>query len=93
MTEGTSLEGTSAPGAADFVAERHGGLVKVIPLTARAHEWLAEKTTLEAGRFEGGLVVELRYFGRFAEGILESGMTFGRDRLPDQVPGRAAPAR
>jgi hypothetical protein len=67
---------------AGFIAERHGGLVVLRPLTPEALQWLKEHVTPEASWLDGRLTIEPRYFPDLAEAIIEAGFLFESDIWP-----------
>ena len=70
---------TAARGqGASFIATREGGLARIEPLSAIAAAWLRASVNDDATWYGDELIVEMRYFGDIAEGIMAVGFLFER---------------
>lgn len=61
-------------GKPDVQVENHGSLFLFRPLSDFAADWIEENVNGEAQFFGGALVVEPRYAGELAEGMVEAGL-------------------
>ena len=60
---------------ADFVIHNEGTILLFRPLTDAAREWLKANVQEDAQWFGGALVVEHRYAGDLAVGLIKAGFT------------------
>jgi hypothetical protein len=60
---------------ADFIIRNEGTILLFRPLTDAAREWLEENVQADAQWFRGALVVEHRYAGDLAVGLIQAGFT------------------
>ena len=59
----------------DFTIQNEGSILLFRPLTDAAREWLKENVQEDAQWFGDALVVECRYAGDLAVGMLAAGLT------------------
>ena len=60
---------------ADFIIYNEGSILLFRPLTDAAREWLEEHVQEDAQWFGGALVVEHRFAGDLAVGLVQAGFT------------------
>lgn len=60
----------------DFEFFNHGSLFTLDPVTEAAVEWCNEHLPEDATRWGNAYVIEPRYFGPIAEGIVADGLSF-----------------
>lgn len=62
------------PEAYDFLAENHGSVILLQPLSAAANRW-ADEHLSHAMRYAGAVVIEPRYFPDIVDGIWADSLT------------------
>lgn len=60
----------------DFIATNHGSLVTLEPRTKAAETWVASYLPKDVQWFAGAVVIEPRYFGDIAAGLVGDGLTW-----------------
>jgi hypothetical protein len=71
----------TAEAGADLCAERDAGLVRLTPISPRAHLWLANNIAEDAIWHGEAVVIELRSFGPIADAAIAAGLLFERAPL------------
>lgn len=59
----------------DFTVQDAGSFLILYTVTEEAANWAEEYLPVDAQRWNGGIVIERRYFDAIAEGILADGLT------------------